>query len=79
MATLNTMRAILKDARMREQAGEIRKHLRMLHRDVELIVERVGKLIHIFAKRARILTGLEQHQNVQASGQLGWTTLILRK
>ena len=32
MATLNTMRAILKDARMREQAGEIRKHLRMLHR-----------------------------------------------
>lgn len=44
MATLNTMRAVLKDARMREQAGNIRKQLAMLHRDVELVVERVGKL-----------------------------------
>jgi DNA recombination protein RmuC len=44
MATLNTMRAILKDARMREQAGAIRTTLRLLHRDVELVVERVGKL-----------------------------------
>ncbi|MGB0901656.1 DNA recombination protein RmuC [Halocynthiibacter sp.] len=44
MATLNTMRAVLKDARMREQAGAIRKTLGMLHRDVELVVERVGKL-----------------------------------
>ncbi|MCG6901747.1 MAG: DNA recombination protein RmuC [Rhodobacter sp.] len=44
MATLNTMRAILKDARMREQAGEIRKALRQLHRDVEMIGERAGKL-----------------------------------
>ncbi|MFK7763479.1 MAG: DNA recombination protein RmuC [Roseobacter sp.] len=44
MATLNTMRAILKDARMREQAGAIRKTLKQLHRDVELVVERVGKL-----------------------------------
>ena len=44
MATLNTMRAILKDARMREQAGAIRKALRQLHRDVELIGERAGKL-----------------------------------
>ena len=44
MATLNTMRAILKDARMREQAGAIRSTLKLLHRDVELVVERVGKL-----------------------------------
>ena len=44
MATLNTMRAILKDARMREQAGEIRKALRNLHRDVEIIGEKAGKL-----------------------------------
>jgi DNA recombination protein RmuC len=44
MATLNTMRAILKDARMREQAGAIRKTLKLLHRDVELVVERVDKL-----------------------------------
>lgn len=44
MATLNTMRAVMKDARMREQAGEIRKALKQLHRDVELIEERAGKL-----------------------------------
>ena len=44
MATLNTMRAILKDARMREQAGAIRTALRQLHRDVELVVDRVDKL-----------------------------------
>ena len=44
MATLNTMRAVLKDARMREQAGEIRKALKQLHRDVEIIGERAGKL-----------------------------------
>ena len=44
MATLNTMRAVLKDARMREQAGAIRKQLGLLHRDVELVFERVNKL-----------------------------------
>lgn len=44
MATLNTMRAILKDARMREQTGAIRKALRQLHRDVEIIGEKAGKL-----------------------------------
>ena len=44
MATLHTMRAILKDARMREQAGAIRSTLKLLHRDVELVVQRVDKL-----------------------------------
>ena len=44
MATLNTMRAVLKDARMREQAGAIRKQLGLLHRDVELVFKRVNKL-----------------------------------
>ena len=44
MATLNTMRAILKDARMREQAGAIRKALKQLHRDVEIIGEKATKL-----------------------------------
>ena len=44
MATLNTMRAILKDARMREHTAEIRKNLKMLHRDVELIGEKATKL-----------------------------------
>lgn len=58
MATLNTMRAILKDARMREQAGEIRKTLRLLHRDVGLIVERVGKLDTHFRQAREDLEGI---------------------
>ena len=58
MATLNTMRAILKDARMREQAGAIRKALRLLHRDVELVVERVGKLDTHFRQARADLDGI---------------------
>ncbi|MGB8621247.1 MAG: DNA recombination protein RmuC, partial [Paracoccaceae bacterium] len=44
MATLNTMRAILKDARMREQAGAIRKELALLHGDVDRLGTRVESL-----------------------------------
>ncbi|MFA5580998.1 MAG: DNA recombination protein RmuC [Paracoccaceae bacterium] len=58
MATLNTMRAILKDARMREQAGAIRKTLRLLHRDVELVVQRVGKLDTHFRQAREDLDGI---------------------
>ncbi|MEO0356895.1 MAG: DNA recombination protein RmuC [Pseudomonadota bacterium] len=58
MATLNTMRAILKDARMREQAGAIRTALRHLHRDVELVVERVEKLNTHFNQARKDLDGI---------------------
>ena len=58
MATLNTMRAILKDARMREQAGAIRKALRLLHRDVELVVARVQKLDTHFNQARADLDGI---------------------
>jgi DNA recombination protein RmuC len=58
MATLTTMRAILKDARMREQAGAIRATLKMLHRDVELVVDRVGKLETHFDQARRDLDGI---------------------
>ena len=58
MATLNTMRAILKDARMREQAGAIRTTLRQLHRDVELVVERVDKLNTHFGLARKDLDGI---------------------
>ncbi|QPM91818.1 DNA recombination protein RmuC [Pseudooceanicola algae] len=58
MATLNTMRAILKDARMREQAGAIRKVLHLLHRDVEIVVERVGKLETHFDQARKDLDGI---------------------
>lgn len=58
MATLHTMRAVLKDARMREQAGAIRAMLRLLHRDVELVVERAGKLATHFNQARVDLEGL---------------------
>jgi DNA recombination protein RmuC len=53
MATLNTMRAVLKDARMREQAGAIRKELGELYKDVDRLVERVGNLDRHFAMAAK--------------------------
>lgn len=53
MATLNTMRAILKDARMREQTGAIRKELAMLGGDVERLVTRVGNLDRHFGQAAK--------------------------
>jgi DNA recombination protein RmuC len=53
MATLNTMRAILKDARMREQAGAIRAELGHLHRDVALLGDRVGNLDRHFGQAAK--------------------------
>ena len=44
MATLNTMRAVMKDARMRDQAHRIRRELGLLTRDVARLLERVGNL-----------------------------------
>ena len=44
MATLNTVRAVLKDARMREQAGVIQKEVVTLLQDVERLDGRVDKL-----------------------------------
>ena len=58
MATLNTLRAILKDHRMRAQAGEVRRAVAALHRDVELIVERAGKLETHFDQARRDVEGL---------------------
>ncbi len=58
MATLHTMRAILKDARMREQAGAIRKALRQLHRDVEIVGERAAKLETHFNQARSDIEGL---------------------
>ena len=44
MATLNTVRAILKDARMREQAGVIQTEVQKLLKDVALLTKRVDNL-----------------------------------
>lgn len=53
MATLNTMRAVLKDARMREQAGAIRKELALLHGDVDRLGTRVENLDRHFGQAAK--------------------------
>lgn len=53
MATLNTMRAILKDARMREQAGSIRKELGLLYGDVSRLEQRVENLDRHFGQASK--------------------------
>ena len=53
MATLNTMRAILKDARMREQAGAIRRELTLLYKDMERLGDRVENLDRHFNQAAK--------------------------
>ncbi len=53
MATLNTMRAILKDARMREQAGAIRTELGLLYKDMERLGMRVGNLDRHFSQASK--------------------------
>ena len=55
MATLNTMRAILKDAQMREQAGAIRRELSLLGKDIERLDTRVGNLDRHFDQAAKDL------------------------
>lgn len=53
MATLNTMRAILKDARMRQESNAIRKELSLLYGDVERLGNRVENLDRHFLQAAR--------------------------
>ena len=43
---------------MREQAGAIRKTLKMLHRDVEIVVEKVDKLNTHFGQARADLDGI---------------------
>jgi DNA recombination protein RmuC len=53
MATLNTMRAVLKDARMREQAGAIRAELGLLYKDIDRLGTRVGNLDRHFSQASK--------------------------
>ncbi|HPD92557.1 MAG: DNA recombination protein RmuC [Rhodobacter sp.] len=50
MATLNTLRAVLKDARMREQAGAIRRELSELGKDIDRLGLRVENLDRHFSQ-----------------------------
>lgn len=59
MATLNTMRAVLKDARMREQAGAIRKELALLNGDVDRLGTRVENLDRHFGQAAKDISEIK--------------------
>ena len=52
MATLNTVRAVLKDAHMREQAGVIQKEVRTLLDDINRLDDRVAALDKHFGQAA---------------------------
>lgn len=49
MATLHTLRAVLKDARLKAEAHAIRRELGLLYRDVERLSARVGNLDRHFS------------------------------
>lgn len=53
MATLNTVRAVLKDARMREQAGVIQKEVGNLIEDVARLDDRIENLSRHFDQAGR--------------------------
>src|SRR6056297_2954230 len=59
MATLNTMRAILKDARMREQAGAIRRELGRLFADVDRLGTRVENLDRHFHQASKDISEIK--------------------
>ena len=53
MATLNTMRAILKDERLRKQTGKLRSQLELLYKDMGRLESRVTNLDKHFSLAAR--------------------------
>lgn len=59
MATLNTVRAVLKDARMKEQAGVIQKQVGELIKDVERLDDRVGNLKKHFGHAEKDITDIQ--------------------
>ena len=59
MATLNTVRAVLKDVRMREQAGEVQKLVALMLGDVRLLEKRVANLRRHFGQTTEDLGEIE--------------------
>jgi DNA recombination protein RmuC len=59
MATLHTMRAVLKDAVMQEQAGVILKEVSVLLKDTERLEERVGRMIAQYRTLGKTLNEVE--------------------
>ncbi|WP_219821577.1 DNA recombination protein RmuC [Sneathiella aquimaris] len=59
MATLNTVRAVLKDSQMREQAGVIQKEVGILIKDVDRLDKRVDNLSKHFAQASKDIGEIE--------------------
>ena len=59
MATLNTVRAILMDVKMREQAGLIQKEVQVLIEDVFRLDKRVDALATHFDQAGRDIEGIQ--------------------
>ena len=66
MATLNTVRAILKDVNMREQAGAIRRQMSLLFEDVDRLSKRVGNLQRHFSRSEQDIREI-----VTSAGKIG--------
>lgn len=58
-ATLNTVRAVFRDVRMREQAHLIQKEVETMMSDINRLDERVGKLVTHFAQANRDIEGIQ--------------------
>ncbi len=59
MATLNTVRAVLKDARMREEAGRIQKEVMILLEDVARLDTRIQKLDTHFTQTTKDIRDIQ--------------------
>lgn len=70
MATLNTVRAVLKDARMREEAGHIQKEVMNLLEDVERLDKRVENLDRHFSQSTKDIREIQITTNkITSRGQ----------
>ena len=59
MATLNTVRAVLRDARMHEAAGLIQTQVDLMMKDVHRLEDRVGKLATHFSQAERDISDIQ--------------------
>src|SRR3546814_10228709 len=76
MATLNTVRAVLKDVRMREQASIIQAEVGKMMEDVLRLDQRVGKLESHFDQARRHIeqirtSSTSPHSRGERIGELG--------
>ncbi|WFE73778.1 DNA recombination protein RmuC [Roseinatronobacter sp. S2] len=58
MATLNTLRAVMKDTRLRSEARAVRREVQLLVEDAERVAARVAKLESHFAQVQNDLSGI---------------------